>query len=107
MIAAEQSVLVKQLESRLVELQHRLESIKKDVTQAHSDDFAEQAQERENDEVIDVIGNETRASIDDIKKTLQRIKDGSYGLCVSCGQAINPSRLEALPASLCCIKCAD
>lgn len=107
MKTAEKMALVTQLESQLAELQQRLESIKIDVTQAHSDDFAEQAQERENDEVIDAIGNETRASIDDIKKTLQRIEDGSYGLCECCGKAINPLRLQALPASTCCIECAD
>lgn len=107
MITVDNAALVAQLELRLAELQHRLASIKKDVTQAHSDDSAEQAQERENDEVIDAIGNETLVSISEIKKALQRIEEGSYGLCEGCGEAINPSRLEALPASLYCINCAD
>ena len=51
------------LELRLAALQVRLSSLKKDVTQPHSGDSVEQAQERENDEVVDVIGNETALSI--------------------------------------------
>ena len=52
-----------QLEERLAAMQARLTSIKRDVTQEHSGDSAEQAQERENDEVVDAIGNETRQSL--------------------------------------------
>jgi hypothetical protein len=51
------------LEARLSELGGRLSSIVSDVKQEHSADAAEQAQERENDEVLDAIGNETRESI--------------------------------------------
>ena len=66
-----------QLEERLAELQVRLENIKKDVTQSHSGDSAEQAQERENDEVVDAIGNETAQSIKIVQAALGRIADGS------------------------------
>jgi len=48
-------VLKKQLEEQLATLQARLASIKRDVTQGHSGDSAEQAPERENDEVVDAI----------------------------------------------------
>ena len=46
-------------EERLTMLQARLSRLKSDITQSHTGDSAEQAQERENDEVADVIGNET------------------------------------------------
>lgn len=49
-----------ELEQRRLSMRTRLCSIKKDVTRGHSGDSAEQAQERENDEVIDAIGTETR-----------------------------------------------
>ena len=94
------------LEGRLVELQKRLASIKKDVTQAHSGDSAEQAQERENDEVVDAIGNETAQSIRVIQSALERIDDGSYGICESCGEEIAPGRLEAIPEATRCVNCA-
>ena len=61
-----------ELEARLTSLQARLASIKRDVTQAHSGDSAEQAQERENDEVVDAIGNETAQAIQGLQSALGR-----------------------------------
>ena len=95
------------LERRLQDMQNRLASIKRDVTQSHSGDSAEQAQERENDEVVDAIGNETAQSIRDIQAALTRIEEGSYGLCEACGEAIGQGRLEAIPEATRCVNCAD
>ena len=96
-----------QLEERLAELQVRLANIKKDVTQAHSGDSAEQAQERENDEVVDAIGNETAQSIKIVQAALGRIADGSYGTCKECGKSIGQARLEAMPEATRCVGCAQ
>ena len=95
-----------ELQQKLAELQSRLANIKKDVTQSHSGDSAEQAQERENDEVVDAIGNETTQSIRVIQAALSRIDDGSYGLCDSCGKDIGEARLAAVPEATRCVDCA-
>ena len=102
-----QSDIKEQLEQKLATLQGRLASIKKDVTQAHAGDSAEQAQERENDEVVDVIGNETAQSIRDLQAALSRLEEGAYGLCEACGEEIAPARLEAIPEATRCVNCAD
>jgi RNA polymerase-binding transcription factor DksA len=99
--------LKQELEKRLAILQSRLASIKRDVTQGHSGDSAEQAQERENDEVVDAIGNETAQSIRDIQAALGRIDDGTYGICDSCGEDISPARLQVVPEATRCVNCAD
>lgn len=99
--------LKSELEKRLADLQLRLSSIKKDVTQAHSGDSAEQAQERENDEVVDAIGNETNLSIRVIQSALERIENGTYGVCESCGEDIGKARLEAIPEATSCVDCAE
>jgi RNA polymerase-binding transcription factor len=96
-----------ELEERLVAMQARLASIKKDVTQEHSGDSAEQAQERENDEVVDAIGNETRQSLHAIQVALDKIADGSYGACEACGEDISEARLKAIPEATRCVNCAD
>ena len=96
-----------ELEQRLAGLQARLSSIKRDVTRSHSGDSAEQAQERENDEVVDAIGNETAQSIRVIQAALARIDDGTYGLCENCGEDIAPARLSAVPEATRCVNCAD
>jgi DnaK suppressor protein len=98
--------LQEQLEQRLGSLRARLSSIKKDVTQAHSSDSAEQAQERENDEVVDTIANEARTSIRDIQAALQRIENGTYGACETCGEPIGERRLQAIPEATRCVGCA-
>ena len=96
-----------ELEERLVAMQARLASIKKEVTQEHSGDSAEQAQVRENDEVVDAIGNETRQSLHAIQVALDKIADGSYGACEACGEDISEARLKAIPEATRCVNCAD
>lgn len=95
------------LSAELADLTARLDHIKRDVSQAHSSDSAEQAQERENDEVLDEIGNETLHSIEQIKAALKRIDEGEYGICQSCGDEIALERLQILPETTFCVKCAD
>jgi len=100
------ATLEKDLKARLAELEKRLASIKRDVTQEHSADSAEQAQERENDEVIDAIGDETRDAIAATRAALARIEHGTYGICDACGGEIAAERLAVLPEATRCINCA-
>jgi DnaK suppressor protein len=93
------------LQRKLLTLQHRLKNITADVTKEHSCDFAEQAQERANDEVIDAIGNETRNTIRHIHSALRRLEGGQYGICESCGDDIDRKRLEVLPEATHCTLC--
>jgi DnaK suppressor protein len=43
----------------------------------------------------------------EVKAALQRIHDGSFGICVDCEEAISPKRLAAVPWALRCIKCQE
>jgi len=95
------------LEDRMSMMRDRLASIKKDASQAHSGDSAEQAQERENDEVVDAIGNETAQSIRDIGAALVRLEEGTYGDCEACGGSIGEARLKVMPEATRCVACAD
>ena len=40
-----------------------------------------------------------------IDSALARIKNGKYGVCMSCGNKIPKERLEAIPYALLCIEC--
>ena len=78
----------------------------------HSDvplekDFAEQATQNENNEVMDYLGNSARTEIELIKQAIARIDNGQYGICQVCDEPIGKERLEALPYSSMCIKCAS
>ena len=42
-----------------------------------------------------------------IDTALERLQEGEYGCCVSCGEAIAPKRLELDPAIPVCVNCAE
>ncbi|HEX9900307.1 MAG TPA: TraR/DksA C4-type zinc finger protein [Candidatus Methylomirabilis sp.] len=37
----------------------------------------------------------------------ERIREGTYGLCEACGEAIAPARLQTLPEAVLCLRCAE
>jgi DnaK suppressor protein len=41
----------------------------------------------------------------EVKATLRRIRDGSFGTCIDCESAIAPKRLAAVPWASRCIQC--
>ncbi|QIB66207.1 TraR/DksA family transcriptional regulator [Kineobactrum salinum] len=100
------AALKRQLEEKLARLQERLERIRRDIGKEHSLDAAEQAQERENDEVVDAIGVETAQSLREVQAALARLEAGSYGICERCGEEIAPARLAVLPEAVLCVNCA-
>jgi RNA polymerase-binding transcription factor DksA len=95
-----------QLLAKQEELNHRLENIKSNITGGRSADSQEQAQELENAEVVDALGNEARTELHLIAKALDQIRKNSYGDCVDCGKSIPPARLKAQPFAERCIDCA-
>lgn len=42
-----------------------------------------------------------------INKALEKIEDGSYGVCENCGDDISIRRLEARPVTDLCIRCKE
>lgn len=40
-----------------------------------------------------------------VEHALHKFDEGTYGYCESCGQPIDPARLEAIPEASLCIKC--
>jgi RNA polymerase-binding transcription factor len=42
-----------------------------------------------------------------VEGALSRIREGSFGECISCGEEINPKRLEAVPWTRHCIGCQE
>jgi len=40
-----------------------------------------------------------------IEEALERIQKGTFGVCLSCGDIINPRRIDALPWTRHCLRC--
>lgn len=92
--------------ARREELAKRLERIKENLTGGRSADSQEQAQELENAEVVDALGNEARLELSRVARALDQIKNGTYGICITCGEEIPLARLKAQPFADRCIRCA-
>jgi DnaK suppressor protein len=96
-------VMLEDMELRLagitVNIKHWDEPLEKD--------FAEQVTQKENDEVLDYLGNAARSEIAQIRQAIKRIDEGKYGLCEVCDEPIGKERLEVLPYTTMCIRCAS
>ncbi len=97
----------KMLRKRLDELRERTDEIEDDLGSQGDDDFAEMAIESAGDEVLAGTSRAAEQEIGQIIKALDRIKSGDYGRCQGCGCEIAKERLEAVPYTSYCIKCAE
>lgn len=95
---------------RKAELQDRLERAARDLRHAKaplSPDFAEQATETANDDVLGALDDAFLTELRRIERALERLAAGTYGRCTGCGGVIEPQRLEAVPTATLCVKCAE
>lgn len=99
--------VIKKLNSRREELEERLEKAENSLRKTHAKDWSEQAQERENDEVVEQLEQSARIELTQIHEALSRIENDDYGLCEVCDGPIRAERLEALPYTNRCFSCAS
>jgi len=45
--------------------------------------------------------------IRNIRQAIQRIDEGTYGVCLTCDSEISPKRLEAVPWTAYCLQCQN
>lgn len=95
-----------ELEERLKSLNDQIADLQVKLRAPHSRDSEERAIERESDEVLEELERNALEEIAHVRAALERIGEGSYGLCVNCGQPIGEARLKALTYATNCIDCA-
>ncbi len=42
-----------------------------------------------------------------VAEALERLRNGEYGICQECGEAIAPRRLRVIPEASTCVRCQD
>lgn len=99
--------LKSQFRARIIELQQRIHSIHQDFADGRHADWAEQAGERENDEVLNALESEAKIEIQQLSNAITRMEKGHYGICQRCGEKINQQRLQVQPSAEKCIHCAE
>ena len=103
------SVLKRMLEERRDEIQQKLKSLRetipveagavRDAEEQSVDDFVQEV-----DFALMQMKSETLARIDE---AVQRLEDGTYGLCTECAGEIAEARLKALPFAALCRDCQE
>ena len=94
------------LMTRLAELNGRLGDIEARLDAPAPRDDEDRATEREDDEVLERMGQSGLEEIRRIEAALARIEDGSYGVCARCGDDISEARLDVVPHAALCRRCA-
>lgn len=95
------------LERRKKYLTNRLENIEDELDDAPDPNWSENAQATEDDQVLEDLGIAGQDEIRAIDAALQRIENGTYGKCVTCGELISQERLDVVPYTPFCKKHAN
>ena len=112
-MAIDLAVMRKRLEEKQAEIQQHIATLigspapPEDAIQA-SDGVVEPEEEAVDLEQTDVdqalLDNE-KALLGEVQQALERIENGTYGMCTNCGQPIPEKRLEAIPWASLCVTC--
>ncbi len=100
----------KRLETRQHELRtmvSRNDQEGRSADQEATQDIADRAASSYNKEFLFSQSNNDRQLLQMVEGALARIREGSFGECISCGKEINPKRLEAVPWTRHCIECQE
>jgi len=107
----------KKLETFKKRLETRQQELRRTVTRNQADgrtvdedaaqDIADRAASSYNKEFLFSQSNNERQLLMMVDGALARIREGSFGECISCGKEINAKRLEAVPWTRHCIECQE
>jgi DnaK suppressor protein len=101
----------KRLEERQRELRQNVTRNELDGRNADSADMAQDIADRASSsyqkEFLFHQSNNERQTLAMVEGALSRIREGSFGECISCGNEINAKRLEAVPWTRHCIECQE
>ena len=106
------TALLKSAREKLLEIRRQvLREIDNDLKQGREGakddgmDTYDLASEERDREISFILSDREREKLQAIQEALERIEEGTYGICESCDSEIAPGRLEALPFSRLCVSC--
>lgn len=96
----------------LVELKHKLIKevmLNQEASNEGSNgdvlDLADQASDSYDKDLANSLSETERARLKAVEKALQRVNEGTYGLCEDCVKPIPLARLKVLPFAKLCVSC--
>jgi DnaK suppressor protein len=100
----------KRLETRQEELRRMVSRTEQDgrtIDEDSAQDIADRAASSYTKEFLFHQSNNDRQLLQMVEGALSRLREGSFGECISCGKEINAKRLEAVPWTRHCIECQE
>ncbi len=100
----------KRLETRQQELRRMVTRTEQDgrtVDEDSAQDIADRAASSYTKEFLFHQSNNDRQLLQMVENALSRIREGTFGECISCGKDINAKRLDAVPWTRHCIDCQE
>jgi DnaK suppressor protein len=107
----------KKLDTFKKRLEERQQALRKAVSRTEEDgrvadqdsaqDIADRAANSYTKEFLFSQSNNDRQLLNMVETALQRLREGTFGECVNCGNEINSKRLEAVPWTRYCIECQE
>ncbi len=99
---SQMSVLEREREHTLAELENLREELKIELEHDDVDDAAPDLIEREKMQAL-IFTLERK--LEDINHAMKQAQELGYGICEKCGNEIAPERLEIFPETTLCISC--
>lgn len=97
------------LEDQRARLQTQLNSTASTMDEqerpGYSTHMAEQASEVFEQAKSLAVRQQLRRTLEEVNRALEKMDQGTYGICEACGGQIDPARLKALPHALLCMTC--
>ncbi len=98
------TLLTKRLEKLLKDAEKTVSGMSDDGEEAFPDPTDRASLETDRNFLLRIRDRERKLIIK-IKEALKRIDDGTFGICMECGEEISIKRLEARPVTTHCIEC--
>ena len=103
-ILALRQILIKRRDALRTALAGDL-SLLKELRGQTSGDVVDAALDTAQDEISSQLAEVESRELASIENALEQMRNGSYGLCEGCEEAIPLARLQALPYAVLCINC--
>ena len=100
-------MLLEQRANLISQFERLAESTKQSTSLGYSTHQADDSS-RAFDQARDLaLQQQTRRTLEMVEEALERFEKGTYGICVDCHTLIDKARLEAIPYTPLCLRCAE
>ena len=98
-----QRTRLEEIKEELLDIRQGMEEDERDRSQEEQDmelDSGDESQQMFTREMDATIGEQTGRRLQDVERALEKVGEGSYGVCDDTGEEIAKGRLEAMPEAI-------